>query len=116
MSGGNRVQSRKLSPAIDAMVYFTVSGGVPSIQKSVNVSSITDHAVGNFTANFTSPLRSSSYAVSGIVQNASINNYGLDLSGYAGGMSASSYRFYCTYYDPRTYYDPAGISLTFTGA
>lgn len=105
-----------LIPTVDASVYFTATGGAPAIQNSFNVSSITDHGVGNFTVNFSSPLRSANYVVSGVAGNGAVTNFGIIISGYDGGKSASSYRFYTSYYQPATYYDSPEINLVFTGA
>lgn len=47
-----------------ALVTFTVSGGTPTIQKQVNVSSITYNAAGDYTINFTSSLDDANYTAS----------------------------------------------------
>jgi hypothetical protein len=50
-----------------AWVNFDGTGTV-AIRASGNVSSITDHATGDYTINFTTAMADSSYAVSGCVQ------------------------------------------------
>lgn len=61
---------------INAWCKVTVSGGTPSLTASLNVTSITDNGVGDFTVNFTSALPSANYAIAGLLKRASANNNG----------------------------------------
>lgn len=60
-SGGVSVSSDE----IQASAYVTLSGGTPTIQKSKNISSITDRGTGSFTLNTTTDLPSINYVLSG---------------------------------------------------
>lgn len=46
-----------------AFVNFDASSGTPIIRNSLNVSSITDNGVGDYTVNFTNPLQDANYIV-----------------------------------------------------
>jgi len=47
----------------DVVAYVQFDGtGTPTIEKSFNVSSITDNGTGDFTINFTTPLANADYA------------------------------------------------------
>ena len=48
--------------AAKCWVYYTYSGGTPTIQVSYNVTSLTDTAVGQATINFTTNFSSANYA------------------------------------------------------
>tara|TARA_R110000803_G_scaffold154611_1_gene219385 strand:- start:630 stop:986 length:357 start_codon:yes stop_codon:yes gene_type:complete len=52
---------------LKAWVNFNGSGTV-AIRKAFNVSSITDHATGDYTINFSTAMADSSYVVSGCLQ------------------------------------------------
>jgi hypothetical protein len=54
---------------IDAYAYVDATSGTPTIQKSNNVSSITDGGVGIYTVNFTSALASANYSWAGSGEN-----------------------------------------------
>jgi hypothetical protein len=54
-----------------AWVYFTISGGVPSIQASENVTDITDNGVGDYTITFTTPFANTNFAAVAMVRDTS---------------------------------------------
>jgi len=104
----------------DAYVHFTVTAGTPAIVSQLNVSTITDHGVGQYTANFTSNLATTTYVASGMSENANINAYGLGFTGYPSGRAVGSFRFYTSHYNTGgaapSYYDPVNVSLLVAGA
>jgi len=53
------------SDIIQVSGYITLSGGTPTVQKSYNVSSLTDRGTGIFTANLTNNLPSLNYVLAG---------------------------------------------------
>jgi len=59
--------------------------GTPAIRASLNVSSITDNGVGDYTVNFTNALEDANYAVVGIGR----RNGGASNSGYGPVVSIS---------------------------
>ena len=62
-----------LSNPVKAWVNFNGTGTV-AIRASLNVSSITDNGVGDYTVNFATALSTSDYALAGMCQNVSVNN------------------------------------------
>lgn len=98
----------------EAFVSIT-GGGTPAISKSTNVSSITDHAQGDFSVNFTDDLSSDDYFVAGICQQAAANNIGFDITIRAGTKNVTSCRFFFST-GSATLNDPSTISFFFGDA
>ena len=98
------------TPNIDSAQVQTVSGSAPlymarawvnfdgtgtvAIRASGNVSSITDHGVGDYTVNFTTAMPDANYAVSGSVQSetgTAVDRFSTVRGDFV--MTSSSYRF-----------------------
>ncbi len=55
--------------AASAFINFTTAGGTPTVENSLNVDSLTDNAVGDYTINFTSgALSTTDYSLVGSVR------------------------------------------------
>ena len=71
LPGPTGLNARPIRPEEGVAGYWlnaTVSGGTPSIAGHLNVSSITDNGVGDFTINFITALTSAEYFVSNVAQ------------------------------------------------
>lgn len=63
----------KYAPGVASCVgRFNLSGGVPSLVWGENISGVTDHGVGDFSAVFSANMGSTTYAMVGIAANALI--------------------------------------------
>ena len=94
-----------------AWVNFTVPSGVPAIQGSGNVSSITDRGVGLFTANLTIPLPDANAAVDMNMKRTE-NYLGLIGLDAANTQTASAIFIRCTGTDGMANLDPALVCVT----
>jgi hypothetical protein len=89
----------------------------PSIAQSYNLSSITDHGVGDYTLNFTSALANANYAVAGACSYSTGNgvNTGRYVSLYEGSsarMAAGSTRISTVYdYNSRQDFDMVTVMI-----
>jgi len=75
--------------SIDAYCFVDATSGTPVIQKSYNVSSITDSGVGIYTINFTTALASANYSWAGSGENL-VPNAALVVVFEAGARSTSA--------------------------
>lgn len=66
-----------------AWAAVTVSGGTPTIVKSHNVTSITDHGAGDFTVNFTTALSDALYVAVGSILETGTGGYVLKINSKA---------------------------------
>ncbi len=92
ISGGSAID---VPGAAKAWVNFNGTGTV-AIRASLNVSSITDNAVGNYTVNFTTPMSDANYAVTGMCDitsgSGSPRGVALNASG-SGGVTPTASAF-----------------------
>lgn len=63
--------------AAKAWLYFSVSGGSPSIDGSFNIDSITDNGTGDWTVNIATDLSAATYAVAFASRGTSSANAGI---------------------------------------
>ena len=81
-----------------AKVWINFNGGGPSnnavsIRDSFNVSSITDHAIGDYTLNFTNALGSANYAIAGCTIGSTGNYFNHVFGSSDSQLSTGSVRF-----------------------
>ena len=81
---------------IDASIYFTTSGGTPTVVQSTNVSSLGDDAVGSFTINFTDDLASDNYMFVGGCEYNTTGYRKLTLTELASARTVSLIKIYTT--------------------
>jgi hypothetical protein len=96
--------------ACKAWVRFNVSGGVPTITASYNVTSITDLGIGQFRFNFTVAFSSANYTVVAFPED---NNWGGTIFAY--GMSRATTNASIGVWSDSAFYDPASCAVHFFG-
>jgi hypothetical protein len=107
---------------IKAFVYFDGTG-TPAISDHYNVSSITDHAVGEYTVNFTTALANADYAVGGVVAGtntgATLNRYTMNITGDGAGgettKTTGAVRVFVVNAATGAAVDAPGVSVQITG-
>lgn len=97
---------------VKAWVGFSTPAGVPTIQNSFNVSSITDNGVGDFTINFTTPFTTIYYASSGWAYLATLN---LVVKSHDVTASTTSARRMVVFNNVNVAADPTEAGMIFCG-
>ena len=82
-----------LSGSITTWCQFDASSGTPTIQADLNVTSLTDNGVGDFTVNFTSAYATNDYAVAGCAGSASPGAFGYHIA--ITGLTTTTVRLKC---------------------
>ena len=78
------------APSFSARAWVTFNGtGTPAIIASGNVTSITDHGVGEYTINFTTALPDANYAVAGWCRSASGASRGTIVTNWSASSPAA---------------------------
>lgn len=93
----NTIQDTSGKPQYTAKVWGNINfTGTPSIRASGNLSSITDHAVGEFTLNFSNALADANYT---FAFGADDGGYNDNAAYHAKGVtwSSTSLRILCAY-------------------
>jgi len=100
--------AREIIQGCSAWITFDASSGSPVVGDSFNVSSVTDHAVGQFTVNFATAMANVNYAALGtgkggipITEDSSV------------APTINGWRFIAWF--PSTYYDQASNHIAFFG-
>ena len=96
-SGGNSSTAEQIAQG-RAKVWINFNGGGPSndavsIRASFNVSSITDHAVGDYTLNFTNAMANANYAIAGSTIGSTTNYFNHVFGSGDTQLSTGSMRF-----------------------
>jgi hypothetical protein len=78
------------APVVKAAVFFTQTGGVYTIVKQFNVSSITNSGTGLFTVNFTSALADALYYATGSVDTRGVSSGWVEIETGSGGSGKTT--------------------------
>ena len=94
----NAIRATGSAPTIAARAWLSFSAttptaGVPTIIGSGNISSITDLGLGNFRANFTTPMPVNSYVVVGSTDQKTVSSLMICIGPTANTFSTNSFEF-----------------------
>lgn len=101
---------------VKAFAYVTISGGTPSIQRSFNVSSITDNGVGTFAVNFTTAFSAGDYSfLQGSTQNGGGGVFSLVIENADSVVRSTTAHNIYTVNNTTTLVDVAKFSVAYLG-